>query len=208
METLESVVGYLRAIQNGLRDEGRALIAASRGTLRPCDAVAVMSVNRAILLIDGSLPLLDQKNMVAGAALVRMQLDTYLRFDAVASFSDPHHLANRVLNGEELRKIKGDDNEKMTDAHLVRRTADTDAKVIYAWANGHVHLSERHFRHLMAASPLQNNGQYLFRVGAEFEYMTPELMFEWAHALRQTSGAVAFVVKKWRERRGEFEPQG
>lgn len=43
METLESIVGYLRAIENGLRDEGRSLIAATLGTLKPCDAVVAES---------------------------------------------------------------------------------------------------------------------------------------------------------------------
>lgn len=208
MEYLQEITSYLRVIRQALVDEGRDLIAETPGNLKPCDVVALMSINRAVLLIDGSFPLLDQKNMIAGAALVRMQLDTYLRFHAVASYSDPHKLAAMVLDGAELRKIKGDDNKPMTDAHLVECSEDDDVKVVYEWANGHVHLSDRHYRHLMAASPVQESGKYLFRLGAGGSYITDDLMNQWAHALRQSSGAVAFAMNAWRGRRGQFDGRG
>lgn len=205
METIENVVADLSTLKNKLREEAQLLFDGLGGTVKPCDAMALSSVHRAILLMDGSIPLFEQKNLIVGAAVVRMQLDTFLRFKAVSSSSDPHGLALRWLQGESLRDIPGDDGRKLTDNYLVNNEGDPEVRNMYDWSNAHVHLSGTHFLHLLEASPLQPDGRRLFRVGAEVDYVSQNHVFQWGAALRQATGAVLWAVTQWRQRRAEID---
>src|SRR5881397_2390870 len=87
----------------------------------PMDYLAAGVLNRSLALISGFCTLIENENFVAAAALVRLQLDTCLRFAAAWLTKDPHQFALQVLAGAEVRRIKDRDGRPMTDAYLVQK---------------------------------------------------------------------------------------
>ena len=100
-------------------DRGAALFAACGAQIFPCDALAFAILERSLNLLKSFHMLLSNGGYVAGAALLRMQLDSVLRFNGVAISGDPHGTASAMYGGTPLRKIKDRHGERMTDRYLV-----------------------------------------------------------------------------------------
>lgn len=205
MDSLESVVVHLGTLKAAVLEEAHLLFQDLRGMVKPCDAMALSVCHRAMVLHDGCVPLFEQKNLLAGAALLRMQIDSFLRFTAVYQSSDPHALAQLWLSGKELRDIKGDDGRKMTDRHLLELHGNPETVVMYEWACSHIHLSDTHFLHVLAASPVQANGTRHFHIGSEVNYVNDATILQLAQAQREAGAMVWHAVKGWRQRRPAFE---
>lgn len=125
METLQQVANDLLRINGQFIEAGRRLLSTcEQGVLFPCDEFMLIMLNRASWQQYALIPLLDQKNYIAAAALVRLQLDNVLRFSGVIRHNDPHGVACQIASGEELRKVKGSDGQHMTDAHLQSQLND------------------------------------------------------------------------------------
>lgn len=87
------------------------------------------------------------------APIVRMHLDTAIRLHAPQLVDDPNQLADRMLRGENLDKIKDRCGEKLRDAYIrdqmVRAWKDQGTDLdwinkIYEKTSGHIHLSNIH----------------------------------------------------------------
>lgn len=92
---------------------------AYEGALYPLDFFASAAANRSIHMIDGFIEMIRSRNMTCAGALLRIHLDTTLRFYAAWLVDDPHKLATQVLEGVPIRKMKDSDGIKMTDRYLV-----------------------------------------------------------------------------------------
>src|SRR5437773_2500032 len=65
----------------------------------PLDYWAASVLNRSLALISGFATLIEARNFVAAVPLLRLQLDTWLRFSAAWLVVNPHELAVQVLAG-------------------------------------------------------------------------------------------------------------
>ena len=64
---------------------------------------------------------METRNLICAGALLRLQLDTALRFYAAFRVEKPHDFALAVLDGKRVRDLKDLDGQKMTDDYLVRK---------------------------------------------------------------------------------------
>lgn len=119
---------------------------AEGGGMYVLDFFANGAVHRTMALLSGFQSMVRDFNFVCAGALVRMQIDTALRFHAVYLAPQAHDFAEAVARGEEVRKLKDRSGERMTDAHLVRSLSVDYPWVerIYKQASGYVHLSDTH----------------------------------------------------------------
>ena len=122
------------------------MISAYKGTMYPVDIFVIGAVKRAISTAAGFRLLVESWNMICARALLRMQIDTALRFSSVFLVKKPHDFVIRVLKGQQINKLKDKDGNKMTDAYLVSKLAPEYSwlPVVYKNLSGYVHFSEHH----------------------------------------------------------------
>jgi len=117
-------------------------------TLYPMDLLANGAAKRALALSSGFRGMIEAKNMACAGALLRLQLDTAIRFYAAFIVSAPHAFAEQVFEGKKISDLKDRDGKRMHDAYLVGRLAEDEncewLPRVYRETSGYVHLSGKH----------------------------------------------------------------
>lgn len=80
------------------------------------DLLAVATLNRSLALLTGFSAMIEARNFVSAAPLIRLQLDNCLRFSACWLVSDPHDFAMKVLEGKQVRSLRDSNGNRLTDA--------------------------------------------------------------------------------------------
>lgn len=98
----------------------------------PIDFLAVAVLNRSLALIRGFCDLIESRNFLAAVPLIRLQLDSCLRFSAAWYAPNPQEVAEKVLAGARIRDFPARDGDKvkMHDRYLVDQMA-----VKYPWVS-------------------------------------------------------------------------
>jgi hypothetical protein len=186
------------------------------------DLLAAAVLNRSIILIEGFCTLMEARNYLCAAPLVRLQLDSVLRFSGAALVDDPHEFALKILAGTAVRKIKDRHGNRMTDAYLLEKLA-----VDYPWmpqvhefTSGFIHLSEKHIIHTVRK--LGEDGTMQTMIGPGDDHIPDEFKLE-AIAAFDAITDVAFhcvaswvltkhdpkgVAEYWKERERSNQPPG
>lgn len=86
------------------------------GEFFPCDVLAISILNRSLELSAGFCLVARAMLYSPGVCLLRVQLDSVLRFHGVANTPEPHETANCVLNGIKLSSLKDAAGQKMSDS--------------------------------------------------------------------------------------------
>jgi hypothetical protein len=122
------------------------MIKADNGNMYQVDLLAIGAFKRSSGNIKGFKLLVESKNMAASRSLLRVQLDTFLRFSAIALVENANEFASKVLSGEQIRKLKDKLGKKMSDAYLVQTLSkEYDwLQKVYDDLCGYIHFSNKH----------------------------------------------------------------
>lgn len=144
--TLAELLQGLGALQGDIRSKFKTTFERNNNMYR-ADFYVMGALRRVMALTKGFVRMIEDRNFLCAAPLVRMQLDNALRVFALSLVADRETLAGKLLDGEPLSKLKGDAGEKLRDAYLVEKLSEHYdwVKPLYAETSGFVHLSERHF---------------------------------------------------------------
>ena len=125
---------------------GVKIMQAYRGALYPLDLLAYATINRTLHFIPAFSYCVETRNFFAAAPLLRMQLDSCLRFSAAWIVDDCQGYASKVLSGKETRKIKDAKGNQLTDAYLISTMSSEYPWIesVYKHCSGFVHLSRAH----------------------------------------------------------------
>lgn len=172
------------------------MMKADSGKIFGLDLLAQAAFKRSMSLCGGFACLVRSKNYLSAATLVRMQLDTCLRFFAAFIVERPHDFAQSVLQGVPIRQIRDRDGNLMTDRYLV----DTLGKKfdwmprVYDATSGFVHLSERH---IFAIWKPGARGQMRIVIGPTDDHVEDALWIELADAFLACTDALFEYLKGW-----------
>jgi hypothetical protein len=110
------------------------------------DFFVIGAVRRVLAQARGFRDLIAAKNFPCAAAILRMQLDTAMRINALFLVEDMNGCCNALLDGARFNTLKGADGKKLSDAYLRAKLADTYPWVssVYEQTSDFVHLSGRH----------------------------------------------------------------
>jgi hypothetical protein len=170
------------------------------GAMYGMDLLAAGALNRSKAYVAGFRTLLAGKNLICAGALLRLQLDTAMRFYAAFLVERPHEFALTVLAGQRVRDIKDRDGKKMTDAYLVQKLGQEFPWVprVYERTSGYVHLSSTH---LLSAlhSPIESADERTFtiKISAEDKPLPDFIDIEAADAFRATTDVLLRYVQGW-----------
>jgi hypothetical protein len=125
---------------------GQKMLSAYGGALYPVDLLAVGAIKRVISLSGGIQLLINSFNMVCARVLLRIHIDTMLRFYAVFLVDNPHDFSHKVMGGNHIRRMQDKFGNKMTDSYLVSKLSAEYPWLtkVYKNLSGYVHLSEQH----------------------------------------------------------------
>jgi len=171
-----SVIELLREVE---ADRGMLFRLAGDVILRPgksmfpMDILAIGAIKRNVSTAAGFRTMVQTWNVACAKALLRMHLDTALRFSAAWLVEDSHAFASAVLAHERIDKIRDKNNDRLTDAHIV---ASRESELpwlprIYKHLSGFVHFSGQHIYTAVLRADAQQ-GSIEFEI-TDFDYSYP-----------------------------------
>lgn len=196
--TISQGLQNLRNLKTDHMDVGRMLA----GDLFPMDFLAFAVLNRSLCLSFGFASLIEQRNFVAAAPLLRFQLDNALRFYASTLVKEPHQFSMAVLRGESIRDIKATSGNRLTDAYLLSSfIADTRLDIDRSWlrsvydqTSGYVHLSEKHMFNCLKAG---DAGTLQMKISEVDEYVPDGIYAEAIDAMIEATRLTIKIVFYW-----------
>jgi hypothetical protein len=176
---------------------GMAMLEADGRKLFSLDLLAVAALNRSLSNSSAFTQLVRSKNYLTSASLVRLQLDTFLRFFASYLVNDPHEFATSVLSGTEIRKLKDRSGTFMTDRHLVESVAHEFSWVssVYKSTSGFIHLSDKHI--YSAIQSVKGDGTLSMLIGSDPDRFPNELWIEMAEGFIAATDALFRYLEGW-----------
>lgn len=136
----------------------KSMLEAYEGALYPLDLLALSAIHRSMNLLHGFCVLIEQRNLLCAAPLLRLQLDNCLRFYAASIVKNPHVFATAMIGGMPVNRQKDSNGNRMYDSYLVKCLGKTKPwiKKLYEQTSGYVHLSEKHIFNSMKTTNANN----------------------------------------------------
>jgi hypothetical protein len=195
---IQERLAQLRALTQTFLDAGLRMGRAYGGALYPMDILANGAVNRTLALISGFSRMIEERNLICAGALLRLQLDTALRFYAAFRVSEPHVFAMEVLKGTPVSDLKDSEGHRLTDRFLVRclTPAYDWLPRMYRETSGYVHLSEKHLLAPFSA-PDDSTRTVKSHIGAEDKPLPDGLYVEAMDAFAASAAVFYRYLEGW-----------
>lgn len=176
---LEVALGRLDALSKKHVRTGREMTAAFGGSLYGLDLLAYGALNRSMAHIRGFSGLIRDRNILCAGALLRLQLDTALRFSAAWLVENPHDFAASVLDGRRVQDMTDQSGKKMTDRYLTERIGEEYPWVprVYERTSGYVHFSSVHMLAAVSMKPDEESSGFLQLKISEVDAELPDSLY-------------------------------
>ena len=197
-DDLDKALVDLESTQRALTALAKDAWLAYKGAFYAMDELAVASINRTVSLNAAFCSLMRADNFLAAAHLVRLQLDTALRFSAAWLVESPDEFVNRVFAGENIRKIKDKNGELMRDAYLVDQLSKQWPWIykVYQETSGYIHLSCKHIYNVFCPSNLDNN-EIRMVVSPSSPHIPCSIKLEATYAMLHITEIIQNYVSGW-----------
>jgi hypothetical protein len=198
-----SISSSLESLE-ALRDDhvaiAKSMTQAYGGAMYGLDLLAYGALNRSRAHLTGFTSLVRARNLLCAGALLRLQLDTVLRFSAAWLVTDPHDFALDVLRGTRVRNLTDRSGKKMTDAYLVQMLSrDFDwVERVYERTSGYVHFSNVHMLSAITSAEDEGGDRILELKISDMDKPLPEeLYLEAIEAFAECTHVLLWYVTGW-----------
>src|SRR5450830_1996343 len=145
-ESVENLLAKLGQLKDQVTQQLVSAWTADEDRIFSTDLVALGVARRTYALVDGFVALVRQKNPLCCGALLRLQLDTAMRFYACWLVDKPEEVALALLDDRHLDKMKSREGKWLADAYLheqlSKQYGDWVSRV-YRNTSGFVHFTGR-----------------------------------------------------------------
>jgi hypothetical protein len=198
---LKSLLEHLRASEPTHLEVGLRMMKAANGAVFPVDLLAWAALNRSANLIPGFASLIEARNLIAAAPLLRLQIDNCLRFHGIYIVSKPHEFASAVLQGKQVRRLKDSRGELMTDRHLINCVAKDFPWItrVYERTSAYVHLSDAHIASVFNQTPKEklDRGICEIAIGPGDKFTNQAFYEEAVEAFIEATKALFYYLIGW-----------
>jgi hypothetical protein len=155
----------------------------------------VGALRRTLALSKGFRDLIAARNFPCAAAILRMQLDTAMRVNALLLVKEPFKLCEALFDGKRFNTFNDKAGEKLTDAYLRKQLAKKYPWVdaIYQETSDFVHLSGKHFYNTVFGVNKNTNVIDQFIAGTD-PPLPDSIYFEILDAFYEVSKVVAGML--------------
>lgn len=172
---------------------GKRLFGEPNAPIFGLDLLAYGAIKRNLSTTAAISQMVNSWNMVCARSLLRVHIDTALRFSGAWLVEQPHEFALKVLGGGRIDKFKDRDGSRLTDSHLVKiHAAEYEwLPKVYEYLSGYIHFSGSHVFDSVAKTG-DDDMSISFEISAT-DYKFPE--FSWVEILECTREATAMLAK-------------
>lgn len=105
------------------------------------------STDRCMHLIDGSIAMLQERNLTCAGALLRLQLDNCMRTYAAFIAADKEAVVDCIISGRRIDQQKSKDGKQLKDFYLKEELNKIEPhfSAVYDNTSGYIHLSDKAF---------------------------------------------------------------
>jgi hypothetical protein len=130
----------------GMLQVGKRLFGHYTSPIYPLDLLAYGALKRNLSTAKAIAMMIQAWNMLGARSLLRVHIDTAIRFSAAWLVKDPHEFAMEVMKGARIDKLVDMSGKRLTDAHLVSIHALDHPWLpkVYETLSGYVHFSGSH----------------------------------------------------------------
>lgn len=146
-EDVEALLQALERDKDALVKLGMDVVGQSGSPMYPLDWMVFAAIKRSISTSSALTAMVRTWNMVCARSLLRMHIDTVLRFSAAWLVPDPHVFATNVMEGKPINKMKDrSGKQQLSDAFLVdvHKGEYPWLPDVYKNLCGYVHFSGAH----------------------------------------------------------------
>jgi len=145
-DAVESLLLQLEADVARMRKVTMEIVTPMGSAMFPLDFLAFAAAKRHASTTSAFIATVRSWNMVIARALLRIHIDTALRFSAAWHVAEPHTFATSVLKGERIDKMKTRAGQRLIDSHLVdlHKEQHPWLPAVYKHLSGYVHFSGAH----------------------------------------------------------------
>jgi hypothetical protein len=208
-ENIKNKIEELRGYRRTHFDIGNRLFKAG-GDIHSLDLLAFGSLNRSLQLTYAFCDLIEHQQSLAATPLVRLQLDTALRFSAIYLVDKPQELARQVIHGTPIRNMLDKTGAQLTDSYLVKQLAKTHpwVKPVYDNTSGFVHLSDKHvFSALHIDDPDPDPGHFQGYISERDVYIPSGFRLELVDVFKGATDLFFEQVNGWADIKDTFPAQ-
>ena len=197
-EAVEALLLELEADAERMRKVMIKLVVPAGSPMFPLDFLAFAAVKRHASTTSAFVAMVRAWNMVIARALLRMHIDTSLRFSAAWHVAEPHAFATEVLKGVRIDKLKTRTGARLTDSHLVHLHKDKHPwlPAVYEHLSGYVHFSGAHIAD--AIEGLGEEDRTIQFLVSDHDLKFPE--FSWIEVLecfREATSILGTFLQGW-----------
>ena len=162
---LSELVGMLVELSDRFEEHLERAIAIGVNNIHGEDHLVIAALRRALDNIQGMVAMVDQKNMFCGMPIVRFQLDTAMTLFGRRLVADVDDYVTHMMKGNERRKYRNREGEKMTDAYLHGKLTGEHEYTsdLYSESSGFVHFSTHHLHRVLDLDLSKRTGELAFR---------------------------------------------
>ena len=203
--TIDEGLEVLGKHEKALIQLGHSTLSAAGGALYTIDFYVMGAVKRGLAVTAGFRRLIGDRNLVCAGALLRMQLETALRFFGLSLLEHPHDAALELMGGSHMRRMKSRDGHLLRDAYLVDQLSHRHpwVKSVYAETSAFVHFTEKQiFAGLIDVNDEERSFQMLV---ATDDTQAPESAFlEALDAFDAATTLLGELISSWQEAKGQL----
>lgn len=166
------------------------------------DMFVMGALRRTLAQAQGFRDLIAAKNFPCAAGILRMQLDTAMRVNALLLVADRDQFCNEVLSGARLNRLKDATGNKLADVYLLQKLAEDHPWIskVYEQTSDFIHLSGKHFYNSIATVDETTRTAH-FAIGGKDPHRPDETYFEIVDAFFEASKIAGILMIAYFESR-------
>jgi len=187
----------LDVIPKIIEELARRLLEAAQGKMFPVDILTIAVLNRTVGNYAGFKSLVEGQNISAAGSILRTQIDSLIRYNALWLVEDPHDFSNNIIAGDRVDKIRDKNNKFLKDAYLVSQLSVDHPWLPQVYKNlcGFIHFSGGHVTD--AVDKIEDN-TITFRIGPQAS-RPDETWIELLDCFSETTRMLCDLVLGWIE---------
>jgi len=145
-ERIHKHIDVLREDEGSMLQIGKQLFGAPGAPMFPLDFLAYGALKRNLSTSSAIILLVEHFNLQSARSLLRVHIDTALRFAAAWFVDEPHEFASAVQAGARIDQLKDREGKRLSDARLVELLSPAHPWLpeVYKNLSGFVHFSGSH----------------------------------------------------------------
>jgi|SRR5271166_1571548 len=196
--TVKTALEKLASLESEQLEACRRMYITYGSALYPLDLLATAALNRSLAQCSGFRALIEARNYICAASILRLQIDTALRFFAAFLVDNPHEFAGSVLKGTHVDKLKDQNGKPMRDAYLLSclPVKFSWVKEVYKKTSGYIHLSGEHISQTLE-SLNEEEHTVCIKVSATDKELSEKVYCEVIEAFCAATEMFLYYVEGW-----------